>query len=195
VLLKLVDAAKSVNPQADVIPYSAITGHGLDRIMSIVRSGKRSDRQPVDIDYDTYAKAEAELGWYNGTFGFQALEKVDAYELATKIIRAISLSYGPADIAHAKLMLTSDSNSLKMSAVFDNISVDGIKGSRYAQGKVTVVLNARVVSAPKELQTNIRKAVFEAMESTGYQTDGFKDECFSPSRPNPTHRLGKTSEA
>ena len=92
-------------------------------------------------------------------------------------------------------MLTSDSNSLKMSAVFDNISVDGIKGSRYAQGKVTVVLNARVVSAPKELQTNIRKAVFEAMESTGYQTDGFKDECFSPSRPNPTHRLGKTSEA
>ena len=27
----------------------------------MVRSGKRSDRQPVDIDYDTYAKAEAEL--------------------------------------------------------------------------------------------------------------------------------------
>jgi G3E family GTPase len=189
VLMKLVEAARSFNPQADVITYSAITGHGLDRIMDVVRSGKRSDRRPIAIDYDTYAKAEAELGWYNGTFGFQTKEKVDAYQLATKIIRSISMSYGPEDIAHAKLMLSSGTCSLKMSAVFDNISVDGVKGSRYAEGKVNVTINARVVSPPEELQTNIRKSVFDAMESIGVQTDGFKDECFSPSRPNPTHRL------
>lgn len=194
-LMQLVDAAKLANPQAEVIPYSAITGHGLDRIMSIIRSGKRSDRQPVDIDYDKYAEAEAELGWYNGTFGFQTMDKVDSYELATKIIRAISLSYDPSDIAHAKLMLTSDTNSLKMSAVFDNISVDGIKGSRYAEGKVSVTINARIVSAPDELQTNIRKSVFDAMESIGNQSNGFKDECFSPSRPNPTHRMMKTAQS
>ena len=189
VLLRLIDAAKSYNPQAEVIPYSAITGHGLARIMDVIRSGKRSDRHPVDIDYDTYAKAEAELGWYNGTFGFQTMEKVDAYELATKIIRAISLCYEPGDIAHAKLMLTSDTNSLKMSAVLENISVDGIRGSRYAQGKVTVTINARVVSTPDELRSNMRRSVFEAMESIGNQTDGFRDECFSPSRPSPTHRM------
>ena len=189
VLMKLVEAVGSYNPQAEVIPYSAITGHGLDKIMNVVRSGKRSDRQPVDIDYDTYARAEAELGWYNGTFGFQTKDRVDAYELATKIIRAISLCYGPEDIAHAKLMLTSSSSSLKMSAVFDSISVDGVRGSRYAEGKVNVTINARVVSSPGDLQTNIRKSVFEAMESIGVQIDGFKDECFSPSRPNPTHRL------
>jgi G3E family GTPase len=194
VLLKLVEATKTYNPHADVIPYSSITGHGLDKIMGVVRSGKLSDRQPVDIDYDTYARAEAELGWYNGTFGFQTMEKVDSYELATKIIRAISLCYDPGDIAHAKLMLTSDTNSLKMSAVFDNISVDGIRGSRYAEGKVTVTINARVVSAPDELQSNIRRSVFGAMESIGNQTDGFKDECFSPSRPNPTHRMGRSAE-
>jgi hypothetical protein len=120
---------------------------------------------------------------------------VDAYELATKIIKAISLCYEPGDIAHAKLMLTSDSNALKMSAVFDNISVDGIKGSRYAEGKVNVTINARVVSAPDELRINIRKSVLEAMESIGVQIDGFKDECFSPSRPNPTHRLVRDAES
>ena len=85
VLLKLVEAVKSYNPEAGVIPYSAITGHGVEKIMAVIRSGVKSDRKPVDIDYDTYAKAEAELGWYNGTFGFQTMEKVDAYELATKI--------------------------------------------------------------------------------------------------------------
>ncbi len=195
VLLKLVEAVKSYNPEAGVIPYSAITGHGVDKIMAVIRSGVKSDRKPVDIDYDTYAKAEAELGWYNGTFGFQTMEKVDAYELATKIIKAISFCYEPGDIAHAKLMLTSDTNSLKMSAVFDNISVDGVKGSRYSEGKVSVTINARIVSSPEVLKVNIRKSVFEAMETIGIQTDGFKDECFSPSRPNPTHRMVGKAES
>jgi hypothetical protein len=162
--------------------------------MGVIRSGKRSHRQPVDIDYDVYAKAEAELGWYNGSFGFQAREKVDTYDLATKIIRAISIWYDPSDIAHAKLMLTSETNSLKMSAVFDNISIDGIKGSRYAQGSVTVTINARVVSSPEDLRSNIRSSIFAAMDSLGIQVEGFKDECFSPSRPNPTHRIVRSME-
>ena len=195
VLLKLVEAAKAYNPEADIIPYSAITGHGMGRIMGVIRSGKRSDRQPVDIDYDVYAKAEAELGWYNGSFGFQAREKVDTYDLATKIIQAISIWYDPSDIAHAKLMLTSETNSLKMSAVFDNISIDGIKGSRYAQGIVMVTINARVVSSPEDLRSNIRSSIFAAMDSLGIQVEGFKDECFSPSRPNPTHRIVRSVEA
>jgi G3E family GTPase len=190
-LMKLVEAVRSYNPKAEIIPYSAITGHGMDKIMNVVRSETRSDRDPVDIDYDTYARAEAELGWYNGSFGFQAAERVDVYELATKIIRAISLCYDPGSIAHAKLLLTSDTSSLKMSAVFDNISIDGIKGSRYAEGNVAVTINARIVSSPDDLRANIRKSVLEAMESIGHHADGFKDECFSPSRPNPTHRMVK----
>ncbi|MGD0817687.1 MAG: GTP-binding protein [Methanomassiliicoccales archaeon] len=193
VLLKLVEDMKTYNPQAEVIPYSAITGHGLDKIMNVVRSEKCSDHPPVDIGYETYARAEAELGWYNGTFCFQTMQKVDAYELATKIIRAISLCYDPENIAHTKLMLTSDTNSLKVSAVFDNISVDTITNSRYAEGKVTVTINARVISSPEDLRTNIRRSIFEAMESTGNQTNCLKDECFSPSSPNPTHRIVMTA--
>jgi hypothetical protein len=157
--------------------------------MAVIRSGRGSERRPVDIDYDTYAQAEAELGWYNGTFTFQANERLDTYDLATKIVRSISLCYDPEDIAHAKLMLISDTNSLKMSVVFSNISIDGIKGSRYAEGKVRVTINARVVSSPDDLRSNIREAVFQAMESIGNRSDGFEDECFAPSRPNPTHRI------
>ncbi len=188
-LLKLVEAAKSYNPQASVIPYSAITGHGLDEIMNVVRSGNTSDRQNVDIDYDTYAQAEAELGWYNCTFNFQADQRVDTYDLATRIIRDIALCYDPGDIAHAKIMLTSDTNSLKMSVVFDNISIDGISGSRYAEGKVAITINARVVSSPEELRSNIRSSIIQAMDSIGNRSNGFRDECFAPSRPNPTHRI------
>ena len=156
-LLKLVEAAKSYNPQASVIPYSAITGHGLDEIMNVVRSGNTSDRQNVDIDYDTYAKAEAELGWYNCTFGFPGRWKGRLLRTGHKDHPGHFPLLRSGDIAHAKMMLTSDTNSLKMSVVFDNISIDGISGSRYAEGKVAVTINARVVSSPEELRSNIRK--------------------------------------
>jgi G3E family GTPase len=182
VLLELVDAVQSLNPQAEVIPYSAITGHGLDKIMDIVRSGKRSDRLPVEIDHDTYARAEAEIAWYDGSFSFQTKERLDAHDLATTILRAISFYYDPSEIAHAKLILTSDSDSLKMSAVFNNIAVDMIKGSRYAEGKVAVIINVRAISGIEELRANIRLSVFEAMESMRQQIEGFKDECFSSPR-------------
>ena len=185
VLLKLVDEARSLNPQAEVIPYSVITGHGMDKIMDVVRSGKGGHRIPVEIDNDSCAHAEAELGWYNGSYGFHAKEKMDTQELATRILRAISIWYDPVDIAHAKVMLTSDTNSLKMSAVSDNISVDGIKGSRYAEGKVTVIINARIRSPPEELLANIRQFVFEVMEAMGQRTEGLNDECFSAPRPTP----------
>jgi G3E family GTPase len=40
IMLKLVEAAKDYNPQAEVIPYSSITGHGLDKIMEVIRHGR-----------------------------------------------------------------------------------------------------------------------------------------------------------
>jgi G3E family GTPase len=189
VLLRLVEAVGNHNPRAEVIPYSSVTGHGLDRIMDLICSADRSQHLPVDIDYDHYALAEAELGWYNGTFSFQTNGKVDAYDLATKILQSISVYYDPGDIAHAKIMLSSNTNSMKMSVVFDNISIDGVRGSRIAEGRVSVTINARVVSSPEDLRANIRSSVFQAMDSIGHRTEGFKDECFAPSRPQPTHRI------
>lgn len=178
-----------INPNAETITYSAITGRGLDQVISIILSEKVSDKPPVEIDYDVYAKAEAELGWYNGTYRFQAKDRVDSYDLATRIMRHVVENYGTEDIAHAKVMLQSPTNAVKMSTVLSNMTVDAVMGSRYAEGNVILTVNARIVSSPERLREVMRAAVQKSLEQMGISMEGFNDDCFSPSRPNPTHRM------
>lgn len=187
-LEEIIRAIRGLNPTAEVIPYSAITGHGFNQIMELVTSDKKSTGTPVQVDYDIYARTEAELGWYNGQVRFHS-SRVDSYDLATKILRGIAENCDPQDIAHIKVMLTSMSNALKMSAVYSNITTDVAKGSRYSEGDVVLTVNARVVSSPEALRSNVRKAIEQAMKELRARQYDFEDDCFSPGRPNPTYRM------
>jgi G3E family GTPase len=180
-----------INPLAKIIPYSSVNGEGFEKILAIVDSKKTSNRSPKDIDYDTYAKAEAELGWYNGKVEFNAGKGVDAYDLITKVLRRIAADYTAVDMAHAKVMIVSESNAVKMSIVGSNLSVDGVKGSRDARGKVDMFVNARITSNPEKLRNSVRKAVNSSLEEGSLVAKKFKDDCFSPSPPRPFYRIAK----
>ena len=182
------EAISQLNPQAQIIEYSSLTGKNLDRILAVILSESISKRAPVDIDYDRYAEAEAELGWYNGTVRFDA-EHADAYDLCLSTLKGIADAYHPGDIAHAKVLLRSPSSVAKMSLVKGQISVDLVRGSRYADGESVLTINARIVSAPELLRDNVRQAADVALRVRGLRKSSLKDDCFSPSRPNPTHRL------
>ncbi|MCX6651742.1 MAG: hypothetical protein NT137_00075 [Methanomassiliicoccales archaeon] len=184
-------AIHEINPTAKVIPYSSVSGEGFDKILAIVNSKKTSNRSPKDIDYDTYAKAEAELGWYNGKVAFMAEGKVDAYDLTTKILRRVASNYSPSDIAHTKVMIVSETNAVKMSQVGPSLSVDEVKGSRNAEGKVEMFVNARVVSSPEKLRDSVREAVNSTLKEKDLVASEYKDDCFSPSPPKPYYRITK----
>jgi len=183
------DLVKDLNPSASMIPYSSVTGTGLPEIMEKVKSNLTSSHRPVDVDYDIYAQAEAELGWYNGSFHFSVGERLDAYDLAMRIIKEISGRFDEYEIAHVKLLLTSESNALKMNLVGRSITIDGVRGSRYGSGRTSLIVNARVVSSPEKLMESIRRSVSDSVQSLGLHMEGFDDTCFSPSRPQPTHRI------
>ena len=188
-------AIREVNKDAKVFPYSSITGEGFQKMLSIVDSKKTSNRSPKNIDYDLYAKAEAELGWYNGRVEFKSENSFDAYDLLTRILRRMSSEYSSVEIAHSKVMLVSDSNAVKISQVGPTISVDGVKGSRNAQGNVMLYVNARIVSSPDKLRDSVRRAVTDVMMDMGLSPKSFKDDCFSPSPPRPYYRITKKEEA
>ena len=76
-----------------------------------------------------------------------------------------------------------------MNLVNRNMNVDGVKGSRYGEGESVLTLNGRVVSEPEKLSEVMRDAVRMALDAQRVDVTGFEDTCFSPSRPNPTHRL------
>jgi G3E family GTPase len=181
-------AVSKLNPEAEIIRYSVITGEGLDQILSIIKSSSSPKRKPVDIDYDKYAAAEAELGWYNGRFKMHA-DKVDSYDLATRILRNLTNMYEPQDIAHAKILVRSKTNEAKISAVFSTLLIDAVKGSRYSSGETDVTLNARIVSNPEKLRANMRRSVEMALKDMKLPQVDITDDCFAPGRPNPTYRM------
>jgi hypothetical protein len=86
-------------------------------------------------------------------------------------------------------MLRSPSSVAKMSLVQGGISVDMVRGSRYADGESVLTINARILSAPDQLRDSVRQAADVALKVRGLRQSSLKDECFSPGRPNPTHRL------
>jgi hypothetical protein len=155
-----------------------------------VTSDRTSSNRPVEIDYDVYAAAEAELGWYNGRCEVVLPNKVDTYDIAMRILRDLSSKYETDDVAHVKLMLVSESNALKISLVCQNVNVDGVKGSRYGSGKCYLTINARVISSPDRLRTAVREAVASSLARFGLREESIEDDSFSPSRPRPTYRMG-----
>jgi len=177
---------KEINPSVKIIMYSSITGEGLSEIMEVLNGEEVSDRKPTDIDYDRYAQAEAELGWYNSTINFELPQRTDAFDLGRRALGALSECYPAGDVAHAKVMLVTDRMAMKMSCVQGRLGVDMAKGSRFAEGKGRFTVNARVVSSPEDLRRNVRSALATVFPS---ELDFETEECFSPSPPKPFHRM------
>src|SRR5271157_534081 len=62
---RLVELARKANPRAPVVPISARTGQGFDRLMELIDSPGQVAGRILELDYDRYARGEAELGWLN----------------------------------------------------------------------------------------------------------------------------------
>jgi G3E family GTPase len=179
---------KTMNPDADVIRYSAVNNEGFEKIMDVLRSDKVTGRKPVDVDYDKYADAEAELGWYNGVFIFDCRE-YDAYDLSMMMLKDLAGKYSYKDIAHAKVALTSGQSHTKISLIGNEFSIGGVHGSRFGKGESQLNFNARIVSEPDALRGSIRETVEKVMKAKNIGYEMKFDDCFSPGRPDPTHRL------
>ncbi|MDH7508836.1 MAG: GTP-binding protein [Methanomassiliicoccales archaeon] len=186
---ELVRIIRGINPNAEIIQYSAVDNKGLDLIMSIMTSQSTSQKRPIEVDYDKYAAAEAELGWYNGSLEFELGCHSDLYGLAIDILKSIAVNYKAGEIAHVKLMIMSGSNALKVSLVDQQVSVDGIKGGRYGEGKTLMTVNARVISSPEKLKRVVRESIHGALLRVGAEIKSIEDSSFAPSRPQPTHKM------
>lgn len=180
---------RGINPTAKVIRYSAVTDEGFDEIVDIIDGTEETSRRPVDVDYARYADAEAELGWYNGVFEFDA-EDTDACDLASSLLRDIGSKYPASSVAHAKVAFTWDGGHVKVSLIGGDVSVGGMYGSGTLNGKTQMNLNARIASDPGALREAVSGSVGKVLGENGIHTFGRTfEECFAPGKPNPTYRM------
>lgn len=180
----LVVATKAdLHPRADIAAdfrVSAVTGQGVAEWLDEVLSGRRvAGAHVVDIDYDRYAAAEAELGWVNLHAAIRLREPAAPAAVAGPILDRIEDSI--AEIAHLK--------------VFDRASTGCVKASLTAKGQDPsaagdlladpaaeheLVVNLRAPAAPEHL----RAAVERALSALNAEIDIRHFSAFSPEAPS-----------
>ena len=190
-LCKLVEERYCGTP---ILRVSAVTGQGFDALAALLDQTGGFGRKILDIDYDTYAEGEAELGWLNATVGLKAEKPFDLDALLTAILKdlaAICKQLG-GEVAHLKLIGMDDAGVFGVGNV---VSSDTEPKLSLASGlkpkEADLIVNARVAIDPAVLEVEVRRVVTEQCAKTGVTAEFRTSQSLRPGRPVPTHRYSK----
>jgi G3E family GTPase len=182
-------------PSALIVPYSARTGAGLADLLRACE-GEASWSDGLDVDYERYAAAEAQLAWHNQAFGLQAADDTGFSPAAwakAALGKLVELCGDPASIGHAKIIVDTDDGMTKVSAAGPGtgLSTDSAVATPVHSGMAFV--NARVACAPETMDQAILDAVAYADRAAGaVSTEAAGAVSFKPGYPRPVHRLAAT---
>ncbi|MBI9105008.1 MAG: hypothetical protein JEY99_21510 [Spirochaetales bacterium] len=179
-----------LNSSARFILLSASTGEGFEEVMRLLRGDPMDTHSltSVDIDYDVYAKAEAEYGWYNGSWDLKFSKPEDPSALGIFIMQSF-YNLDLNEVAHAKIQLLTELGSMKISFVMGVIRADESAMLIPESDSISVLLNIRAKTSPQ----NIEDHVAELLEGIGREfqceTENYKCNSLIPGAPKPTYRF------
>ncbi len=93
-------------PKAKVVGYSATVGNGVDELIGAWSGPSGNHEVVLDVDYDRYAAAEAQLAWMNQELDItSAGTAFDTTKWATAVLQNLSAWSAAQDavVGHAKL--------------------------------------------------------------------------------------------
>lgn len=192
-LAELADLIDRDFPGAPVLRVSAKTGQGFEALTALLDQDGNFGRKVLDIDYDTYAEGEAEMGWLNSSIRVTASVPLDLNGLLLDVATRLrgALAAAGAEVAHLKVIGLSDVSfgvaNLVSSGTMPELSLP-------ATGKVKefdLIVNARVATAPEVVEEQVRRHVTAACEVAGARAEFRTLQSFRPGRPQPTHRYAK----
>ena len=173
---------------------SAATGQGVaewvDELVCAARPGERI----LKIDYDTYARAEAALGWLNATVDVTATRNYSPKALAERLIteaRDLCAST-KAGIAHLKILVVTQDGCDRI-AVTNNQDVPQWSGDAAfgVTPESSLVINARVQTSPEALAALIKESIATVANEFGAMASVQHLESFSPPPPRPSFRFSE----
>ena len=179
-----------------VIPVSPKSGEGVDAVMARIDDPSTTGRRLLDIDYDTYADGEAELGWVNLTASVTAADKpTDLDGLTQNLVGKIAtyvIETREGQIAHLKVSALGGDTQSVANVVSNDSGVDvGLSAGREVAGKVQLIVNARVAMDPDRLEKACRYAVTSVSAEQGLDVLSVTAHSLRPGRPTPTHRVAR----
>jgi Ni2+-binding GTPase involved in maturation of urease and hydrogenase len=188
---ELTGLVQARHPGVPVLRVSALTGEGFDALTALLDQDGAFGRRILDIDYDTYAEGEAELGWLNGSARVEAVEPFFLDELLLAVVRRLrqELAARSAEVAHLKVIGLAHGGAFGVANLVSNASAPELSlASRSRAAEAEVIVNARVALDPVELERLVGQTVAKVCGERGARVTGQKSQSFRPGRPQPTHR-------
>jgi G3E family GTPase len=185
-------AIRQIAGDIPVHEMSALTGDGVAGWVDRLLSGGTAGSRILEINYDTYAEAEASLGWLNATVEFTSNGSFSPQALGNTLlegIRQLCLKENAA-IAHLKILVVTAEGS-------DRLALTESRGeARWSERRAffraleaSVIINARVCVGPARLRRIVEESVDYTASAFRVLSTVQDIEAFSPSPPRPTHRF------
>ncbi len=177
-------------PGTPVLAASAKTGAGFDRLAAFLDQDGPFGRRILDIDYDTYAEGEAELGWLNGSVKVAGPPRFALDTVLLEIITRLRdrLAEQGFEIAHLKAIGLTDGAFGVANLVSNQSAPELSLPSRAAVAEADVIVNARVAADPVVLERLVRETVADILGRHQAHGTFHAVQSFRPGRPQPTHR-------
>jgi G3E family GTPase len=185
---------RDIHPDAEIIVCSAHDGIGMDAILELVRTEVvESEPSPLAVDYQRYAEAEAEMGWYNGVASITAPSPVlDPEAIAFDLADQLRRELGDA-LIHGKALITTAVGGIKISVVGGSIGADTTIERVQPIETVGLTLNLRAAVDPDGLADRARTVLGRISEKHTAKLVGYRFRSVTPDAPVPVHRLGGDS--
>ncbi len=177
-------------PGIPVLRVSARTGEGFQALQQLLDQQGDFGRRVLDIDYDTYAEGEAELGWLNSSLHVTAPQPFDLDTFLVEVISQLrtELQGLGAETAHLKTIGLWEGFFGVANLISSESPPELSCPSKCQVQACDVIVNARVACDPDELQVKVQKVIHEVCAQRGATATFRQTQSFRPGRPVPTHR-------
>src|SRR6516164_1771920 len=184
---ELAAIVKGHYPGTPILRVSAKSGQGFDTLTELLDQEGSFGRKILDIDYDTYAEGEAEMGWLNSSVHISAEMPFALDELLRDIIARLQANLH-GEVAHLKVIGLGETSFGVANLVSSATPAELSLPSRGQEKAADVIVNARVAMDPELLEKGMKAAVEAACASCGLKAEFRKSQSLRPGRPTPTHR-------
>jgi G3E family GTPase len=176
-------------PNKQLLIHNTFDPADIERWMDTCLNFNSNSRHSLEIDYDVYARGEAELSWGDKVLTIET-ENGEAMRLAEILIGDIfdHIQNQRLAIGHLKFYVEANESVQKISFTTMSTSA-GVRLNQVRANSIKLLINARVESTPKILESIIQSAVDQISKRFPCKIHSHRESFFSPSFPTPTHRL------
>jgi Ni2+-binding GTPase involved in maturation of urease and hydrogenase len=181
-------------PNRPVLRLSARTGEGFAALCEFLEQRGSFGQRALELDYDLYAEGEAELGWLNAQLNIESRHAFSLDDLLLALVETLraALAAAKSEPAHLKVIGLWEGFYGVANLVSSFTGPELSLPSHCRANQADVIVNARVATDPRALESIVRRAAESVCRDRGARVEFVTMQSFRPGRPVPTHRLPMT---